>query len=166
MATPGPVAPRWVVVVPRDQPDLYECLRRSLTHDAPFRVVLDRREGERRRASGSGGSTDRRRTDRRQRAPVGALYVAGLAVSEPALHARALPAVAPDSAVIVTACPACWTALSFEMPRFPKPPARLEAEVIHVGGGKASQHYAEIQAFTISGRPLIVQRVQALRQGS
>jgi hypothetical protein len=165
MSTPGPVAPRWVVVVPRDQTDLYESLRRSLIHDAPFRVVLDRREGERRRAAGAGGSAERRRTDRRQRAPVGALYVAGLAVSEPEAHAGVL-AVASESAVVVTACPACWAALSFEMPRFPKPPARLEAEVIHVGGGKASQHYAEIQAFTISGRPLLVQRVQAVRQGS
>ncbi len=77
--------------------------------------------------------------------------------------AAPLPGAAADSTVVATACPACWVALSFEMPRFPKPPARLEAEVIHVGGLKAAQHYAEIQAFTISGRPLVVQRVQAVR---
>ncbi|MGH7267834.1 MAG: virginiamycin B lyase family protein [Candidatus Rokuibacteriota bacterium] len=55
--------------------------------------------------------------------------------------------------------------LGFEMPRFPTPPARLEAEVVHERGPSATQHYAEIRAFTVSGRPLLVQRVQALATG-
>jgi hypothetical protein len=34
--------------------------------------------------------------------------------------------------------------------------ARLEAEVVPERGPSAIQHYTEIQAFTISGRPLLV----------
>jgi hypothetical protein len=47
-----------------------------------------------------------------------------------------------------------------ELTRFPKAPARLDAELVRTSG----QHYAEIQPFTVSGRPLLVRRVQAVRR--
>jgi len=167
MAGSGPVPPRWVVVIPRNQPELFESLRRSLIENAPFRVILDRRERERRRGGGAADGNERRRADRRQRAPVGSFYVAAFTAVESTPRA-ALPSAGhpSDSPVVTTACPACWVGLTFELPRFPRPPARLEADVVHVGGPKSAQHYAEIQAFTISGRPLLVQRVQAFRQTS
>jgi hypothetical protein len=154
---------RWLVVVPRSDLELYESLRRALKENAPFDVILERRQGERRRA-GQAQGLDRRRSDRRQRAPAGAVYLSGKppgdAVGPPS---SASGVVTAHAAVVDTACPACWVPLSFELPRFPKPPARLEAEVVHVGGPRASQHFAEIQAFTVSGRLLLVQRVQAVR---
>jgi hypothetical protein len=57
--------------------------------------------------------------------------------------------------------------LEFEMPRFPQPPARLEIQTIHTGDRASGvQHYVEIQAFSATGRPLLLQRNQAFRRAS
>lgn len=154
---------RWLIVVPRDQRELFVRLRQSLKADAPFQVTLERRELERRQGGGGASGPERRRADRRQPRPVGQVYV-GAAVGEPA------PALPPAAAalrgaptLVTTACPGCLETLSFELPRFPRPPARLDADIVHVDGVGAPQHYAEIQAFTVSGRPLLIGRVQAFR---
>ena len=55
---------RHLVVVSRERMKLYEELRRALTGSPAFQVILDRRHGERRRAS-AGATTERRRRDRR-----------------------------------------------------------------------------------------------------
>jgi hypothetical protein len=139
--------PRWLIVVEREQRELYELLRKSLQPDAPFDVVLDRRQGDP-RGNAPERSQDRRRGAEGERAPIGLLF---LRVS------LAGPVVAT---VLTRACPDCDLVPAFEMPRFPQPPARLEADVIHTGPAR-DQHYADIYAFTVSGRSLLVQRVRA-----
>ncbi len=159
MVGPDQGGPRWLVVIPREQRELYERLRRSLQPDAPFHVILERRQGERRRGGGQTPGAERRRAARRQQQSVGAFFVATI------VRADGLPQTWPagrDPTIVTAACPACYAMLTFELPRFPKPPARLDAELVHTAG----QHYAEIQAFTVSGRPLLVQRVQAFRRES
>jgi hypothetical protein len=159
MVGPDPGQPRWLVVIPHEQKELYERLRQSLKAGAPFHVILERRRGDRRRSGGRGPAADRRRSDRRQQHPVGALFTATI-VRGDGLAPGGL--AGGKSTVVTAACPACYAMVTFELPRFPKPPARLDAELVHTSG----QHYAEIQAFTVSGRPLLVQRVQAFRRQS
>jgi hypothetical protein len=158
---------RWVIVVPRAERELYDRLRERLGGDASFRVLLERRQGDRRRAASDGRSGDRRRSDRRQQRPVGLVYLAAVSCPDVIFDLPA-PATAANRGptLITAACPACAAMLSFELPRFPKPPARLDAEVLHVGGVGTPLHYAEIQAFTVSGRPLLIGRIQALRPTS
>ena len=55
---------RHLVVVSRERMKLYDELRRALSGSPSFQVILDRRYGERRRAS-AGAATERRRSDRR-----------------------------------------------------------------------------------------------------
>lgn len=55
---------RYVYVVPRDNPELYEQLSREFGDDPEVEVVMERRRGERRRDESS-HSPDRRRWDRR-----------------------------------------------------------------------------------------------------
>ncbi len=153
--------PRWLVIVPRDQRDLYESLRQGLKPDAPFHVILERRQGERRRSSGASPKGERRRANRRQQQPVGSFFVATIVRAEAMTRPSPLGA---EPTIVNTACPACSAMLSFELPRFPQPPARLDAEVVHSGGVGGTQHYAEIQAFTVSGRPLLIGRVQTTRR--
>jgi hypothetical protein len=159
MVGPDPGQPRWLVVIPHEQKELYERLRRSLKAGAPFHVILERRRQDRRRSAGQSPDADRRRADRRQQRPVGSFFTATI------MRGDGIPPAGlagGESTVVTAACPACYAMVTFELPRFPKPPARLDAELVHTSG----QHYAEIQAFTVSGRPLLVQRVQALRRES
>jgi len=159
MVGPDPGHPRWLVVIPHEQKELYERLRQSLKAGAPFHVILERRRSDRRRSGGQSRDADRRRADRRQQRPVGSFFMATI------MRGDGLPPTGlagGESTVVTAACPACFAMVTFELPRFPKPPARLDAELVHTSG----QHYAEIQAFTVSGRPLLVQRVQAFRRDS
>jgi hypothetical protein len=55
-----------LVVVPRDQPDLLDLLSQELFADPEIEVVLDRREGERRRGRAGTRPDERRREDRRR----------------------------------------------------------------------------------------------------
>lgn len=165
----GDVSARWLVVVDRSRHDLFDLLRESLKPDAPFQVILDQRRGERRRSNATAPGPERRRAERRQQRPTGGLFVGAFVPAEPA-PSPAPPATLPPPPpatspveMVTAACPTCWDVLSFELPRFPRPPARLDAEVVHERGPSSTQHYAEIQAFTISGRPLLVQRVEAAR---
>jgi hypothetical protein len=154
----------WLIVLQPNQRALYEVLRRSLKEESPVTVIYDRRSRERRRGSVSSRS-DRRRTDRRQRRPSGWFYEAEIVriVAEPPAREEApgsRPASAPTRASLV--CADCGAELEFEMPRFPQPPARLDTEPIHTG----LQHFVEIHAFSVTGRPLLSQRNQAWRRGT
>jgi hypothetical protein len=164
---PNHTSRRWLIVVQPDQRELYERLRESLRPDAPFEVILERRKGERRGAGrGPSPGPERRQRERRQRTAIGLFYVAGSPQAENGARPILPPAAAairPGPEVVTVACPSCLAMLNFELPRFPRPPARLEAEVVHVAGPGAVQHFAEIQAFTLTGRPLLVGRVQAVR---
>ena len=70
-----------IFVVARSRLDRYEELRRHFQDWRDVRVVLDRREGERRALHGQFGGVDRRRVERRQ--PLPGLRTIGWAVVEP-----------------------------------------------------------------------------------
>jgi hypothetical protein len=155
---------RWLIVLQPNQRALYEALRQSLKEESPVTIIYDRRFRERRRG-GVSARSDRRRTDRRQRRPSGWFYEAEMVriVAEPPSGEEAPgspPASSPRRTSVV--CADCGTEIEFDMPRFPHPPARLETEPIHAG----LQHFVEIQAFTVTGRPLLSQRNQAWPRGT
>ena len=56
---------RWLIVVRRDQGSLFRLLDGHFGEDPLVRVILDRREGERRRESAP-VQAERRRSDRRE----------------------------------------------------------------------------------------------------
>lgn len=154
----------WLIVLQPNQRALYEVLRKSLKEESPVTVIYDRRFRERRRGSVSSRS-DRRRTDRRQRRPNGWLYeaeIVRIVAAPPSREEAPGPRPASEPPLTSRACPDCGTELEFEMPRFPQPPARLDIEPIHAG----LQHFVEIHAFTVTGRPLLSQRNQAWRRGA
>jgi hypothetical protein len=64
MTMPFP-APHRLIIVARDEPDLYDFIRRDNVGDERVRVIADRRVGER-RASLTGHAPERRRIDRRR----------------------------------------------------------------------------------------------------
>lgn len=159
------IAARWVVVVRREHAALSSSLRGSF--DRRFvEVILDRRQGERRRSVAVTG-TERRHTDRR-RPPRSRFRLAH--------EADGFQVFECDGRVLVQ-CGECAEALEYEMPHFREPPARLNVEVLHVrkavvgtlrpqlGAEAYVQHSAEIQAFTAAGRPLLSCRLPARPPG-
>jgi len=150
-------APRLVVVVQPNQRDLYKLLRQRLEEIAL--VIADRRQRER-RSGRSGEGPERRHGDRRRRRPRAWFYPAEtLDVHATEGHASAIPSGAQ---ILTKDCPTCAMVVRVEMPRFPRPPARLETDVIHMQqANRGVVHYVEIQAFTASGRPLLVHRVRS-----
>ena len=70
-----------IFVVARSRLDRYEELRRHFEDWRDVRIVLDRREGERRAPYSGFAGTDRRRVERRQ--PLLGLRTIGWAVVEP-----------------------------------------------------------------------------------
>ena len=70
-----------IFVVARSRLDRYEELRRHFQDWRDVRILLDRREGERRALQGQFGGADRRRVERRQ--PLPGLRTIGWAVVEP-----------------------------------------------------------------------------------
>lgn len=63
-ARPGPPPPQWLFIVRRDQEALYAHLRQAFAGSRVVQVILDRRQGDRRRQAQPVGE-DRRRGDRR-----------------------------------------------------------------------------------------------------
>ncbi len=159
--------PHWFLVVKPNEHALYEVLRQRL-EGSGVEVLLDRRSRERRRGS-LGPAMDRRTNDRRRPRPIALLSVAAVsedasAVAQPARAAT--PAVSARNGAVTHRCPTCSESVELELPRFPHPPARVEMEVGHANGaGRETQHYVEIEAFTVSGRLIMSQRVPARRPG-
>ena len=161
--------PRWFLVVKPNEHALYEVLRQRL-EGSGVEVLLDRRGRERRRGS-LGPAMDRRQNDRRRPRPIALLSVAAVPADAAAV-AQPAPAAAPTAAraasvrngPVTHRCPTCAESIELELPRFPHPPARVEMEVGHANGaGRETQHYVEIEAFTVSGRLILSQRVPARR---
>jgi hypothetical protein len=157
---------RWYLIVKPDQRELYDVLKARLAGSG-VEVLVDRRSRERRRGS-LGPAMDRRSVERRRQRPIAVMSVA--TAPEDAGVAPAPAATAPGAArrltnVAVThRCPTCAESVELELPRFPHPPARVEMEVSHAtGNGRDGRHYAEIAAFTVSGRLILSQRVPARR---
>jgi hypothetical protein len=61
---PTDKAVRGLIIVSRDQPDLWEALTQEFGRSEEIQVILDRRQGERRKEERL-GATDRRGADRR-----------------------------------------------------------------------------------------------------
>ena len=155
--------PRWFLVVKADQRELLEVLQKRL-EGSGVEVLLDRRTRERRRGS-LGPAMDRRSTERRRQRPLAVLSVAPMpeaARPTPSHEPGRRGAAAPRNGAVTHRCPKCAEQVELELPRFPHPPARVEMEVGHASGN--GQHYAEIAAFTVSGRLILSQRVPARRQ--
>jgi hypothetical protein len=77
--------PRLLFIVARNQPDLYAYLCRRFASDPEMKMVLDRRQGERRRDSVPPSIAERRQRDRRQNAEVALqLLTMGYAFARPA----------------------------------------------------------------------------------
>jgi hypothetical protein len=161
---------RWYLIVRPDQGDLYDVLRARL-EGSGVEVLVDRRSRERRRGS-FGPTMDRRSVERRRQRPIAVMSVATAPqeatapAPEPAVQRAAAAARRPASLAVTHRCPTCAEAVELELPRFPHPPARVEMEVSHAtGNGRDGHHFAEIAAFTISGRLILSQRVPARRPG-
>lgn len=149
-------APLWLVVVARDRRDLLARLGRSFAGTPMIDLVLDRRQGERRRQD-TPGPGDRRRGDRRRPAT--------LARSSPAGGYRLIQRaegfdVFQAEARASARCPECAALIEFEMPRFGELPARLDLLVVHT---ERTPHAVETQAFRASGRPFLACRMLARR---
>lgn len=63
---PAPDGGRYLVIVARERPDLYERLVRALASDTAIRVLMDRRSEDRRQDAGS-HAEERRQSQRRDR---------------------------------------------------------------------------------------------------
>jgi hypothetical protein len=163
--------PHWFLVVKPNEHALYEVLRQRL-EGSGVEVLLDRRSRERRRGS-LGPAMDRRSTDRRRPRPIALLSVAAVPedaspVAQPGRAATpaATRTATAGSGAVTHRCPTCSESVELELPRFPHPPARVEMEVGHANGaGRETHHYVEIEAFTVSGRLIMSQRVPARRPG-
>jgi hypothetical protein len=145
---------RWYLIVRPDQRELFEVLNERL-EGSGVEVLVDRRARGRRRGRPSAlmsAATVPR--EGAEPAPAAARPAAG----QPA------PAPRAPSNAVTHRCPTCSEAVELELPRFPHPPARVEMEVAHAtANGRDGQHYAEIAAFTVSGRLILSQRVPARR---
>lgn len=168
MGKNGTGSDRWFLVVKPEQRELFDVLRERL-EGSGVQVLIDRRNRERRRGS-LGPTMERRATERRRQRPVALLSVAaapqGASDRAPTAASPRVAAPRPQDAAVTRRCPTCAETIELELPRFPNPPARVEMEVEHVtGNGRDGQHYAEIAAFTVSGRLILSQRIPARRPG-
>jgi hypothetical protein len=152
----GARGPRWLLVIAAGERELHDLLRRHLDGTG-VQVLLDRRRRDRRRASA--GPAIERRTGERRRAGWAGLIAEATRAAAPAEAAAGAPDDSP-----APRCPRCGATLDVELPRFPHPPARIEVEVTHVETSGREAHYAEIAAFSVSGRRLLSQRVPARRR--
>jgi hypothetical protein len=161
---PNGSGPRWYLIVRPDQRELYDVLRTRL-EGSGVDVLVDRRSRERRRGS-LGPAMDRRSVERRRQRPIAVMSVVAAPEDAVAVAPAPAPATAarPQAQAVRHRCPTCAESVELELPRFPHPPARVEMEVSHAtGNGRDGHHYAEIAAFTISGRLILSQRVPARR---
>jgi hypothetical protein len=159
-ASPGS-APYWLVVVRQDRRELFAKLRRSFEETPIVEVIVDRRQGERRRDPAS-TPAERRRAERRRppvlREPTRADGYRLLQMAD------GFQVFQAESRVPIQ-CSDCGAALEFEMPRFTELPARIEVHVLHTSShASASQHIVETQAFRTSGRPFLACRIVARRR--
>jgi hypothetical protein len=149
-------APRWIVVVSPDRPDVYTAFGRSYQGSPDVEVLIDRRRGDRRQGNRPPDS-ERRLTDRRS---------AGRDPSQTPTHRLASRgdgfAVYEQIGPVTAACAACGLEVYFEIPRFAEPPVRLTFTVLHETiRPKHAAHVVDFQTFSPTGRPLVASRLQA-----
>lgn len=157
-------APYWLIVVRPDRQELYVRLCRSFAQTPFVEVIVDRRNGDRRRGS-TGVTSDRPRGDRRggDRRKPRALRAAATDGYRLIERAEGFQVFEADGRVPVR-CFECDTLVEFEMPRFGELPARLAVDVIHAEATQyRARHFVEALAYRASGRPFLACRVVAHR---
>ena len=149
-----PERPRWVMVTRADRPEVYPALQRSFAGSAWVEVVVDRRQGERRRGSVR-PVKDRRLAGRRtaDRDPA-QTPTFRLAQRGDGFDAYEATGPAPER------CPECGAMVSVELPRFAEPPFRLDLTVVHetIPPDRA-RHVVEFQSRWATGRILLASRL-------
>ena len=146
--------PKWLILVAREHPELYELLGHALREEPSVKVAWERRQ--RSSAPRTGALPDRRR------ATLG--VAAGLiAIAHPSDAGAGAPPSREPAGLGTIACPVCEITFVYETPTFPQPPARLDVTIFH-GSAKAPQHTVELQAFSATGRLLLSHHTRANRR--
>lgn len=154
--------PRWTIVVRAADTALYAKLREQFVGASWVAVHLDRRRGDRRQATGL-PEVERRWANRRANRE-----------GSPLPRSHRLSHEPPGCAVYelvdleaATDCPTCGQTVWFEMPRFGEPPRRLELKVDHEDvTPRRPRHIVDVDAFGVTGRPLLNFRVVARLGGA
>jgi hypothetical protein len=150
----APQRARWVVVVKVNRPEAFAALRRNFAQSAWVEVVIDRRRGDRRKAS-AGTSVERRLAGRRtaDRDPA---QLPDFRRAHRAEDFEVYEATTP----LPGRCPECGAVLSVELPRFADPPVRLELAVVHETiAPDRVRHAVELQSLSPTGRVLLATRL-------
>ena len=155
--SPDAAAPRWLVVVFRDRPEVLAALSRTFESAAWVCVLADRRRGERRRRRVLVGS-EYRLSDRRA--------MPGDQTLRPSYrHARRGDGfdVFEATGYAPAQCPECGATVMFEMPRSSEPPTRLDLNVVHEQAEPRprARHAVELLLYASTGRPLLACRSSA-----
>jgi hypothetical protein len=151
-----PARSRWVIVVRVDRPEVYSTLRRNYAGSPWVDVVVDRRRGERRQASGQVQGVNRRKGRGRRIADGDPARSPTFRLAHRGNGSEVYEAVGPET----TGCPRCGATVSVELPRFVEPPVRLVLTVIHEGSPTdGAKHSVELQSFSATGRVLLATRL-------
>jgi len=144
-----------MIVVLANRSELYSKLRRNFERAGRVEVVVDRRRGDRRQRS-SPVERDWRLSDRRNGA--GESQATAYRLAQRGDGFEVYEAAGP----VRTRCPDCGVTVRCEMPRFAEPPSRLELDVVHeINHARYARHFAELRAFTATGRLLLSYRTMA-----
>src|SRR5262245_51212853 len=152
------LATPWLLIVPAGCPDLFDRLAPGLSGLA--RVILDRREGPRRRTLAAPVSAERRLGDRRR--PVITGQVPGADTGYHLVYDATDRTVCAADVRVPAVCTACAMVLTFEMPRFGEVPAHVHLHVTHAPTGSV-QHVVDFEAVSGTGRTLLACRLRAQR---
>jgi len=151
-----PAAP-WLFVVQAGCRDLFDRLAPRLSGIA--RVILDRRQGSRRRPWTEPVAVERRHGDRRRSTTMGP--VAGVDIGYHLVYDAIDPSVSETDVRVPAVCAACGAVLVFEMPRFGDALGRVHLDVTHPPDGGLAQHVVDLKAVTGTGRTLLACRLRA-----
>src|SRR5262245_60223310 len=149
----------WLFIVQAGARDLFDRLAPRLSGLA--RVILDRRQGPRRRTRVASVSMERRLGDRRR--PVTTGPVAGGDIGYHLVYDETDRAVSATDMRVPAVCPACGAVLTFEMPRFGELPAHVHLDVTHPPGPGSVQHVIDLKAVSATGRTLLACRLRSQR---
>jgi hypothetical protein len=139
-----------VIVAQVNRAEVYPALRRSFAGSAWVEVVLDRRQGERRR--GPVQPTEDRRLAGRRTADQDPTQTPAFRLAQRGDGFEAYEATAP----VQDRCLECGAMVSVEVPRFAEPPFRLDLTVVHAAGAR---HVVELQSLSATGRVLLASRL-------
>jgi hypothetical protein len=143
-----PARPRWVIVVPVGRGDTYAALCRRFGRSPWIRVVMDRRQGDRRQLQSDVPLAERRIAHRRNAVKDDSTGEPLFRLAHQVDGCDVYEATMPETGH----CPDCGVPISFELPRFAEPPVRLELVVRHESTPTGARHLGELQSFSPTGR--------------